>query len=186
MTITATPPRWQTQTRPDTNWTRVVVPTVVIHHGTSARRLPVFVTIKWHDGNLSMTGVEGPTVSGNAYGGWGQIMLSPLHPADGWESSDVTRLTDIWTRWHLNTMTAGSPDQEQWIREHRAEFPGYPTDHYKWTCDGLADAGLNPDCGHDGYCYGSAWLTEDVPADVLDYLHALPNTTKAHPWGKGA
>lgn len=177
-TITAPRPDWQSATRPDGDWTRVVVPTHVDRH-------PVFVTIKWHDGELSITGVEGPKRNGDAWGGCGQIRLAEGTPAKGWTREAVEKLAEIWDRWHLNKLTAGSPAQEAWVREHRDEFPGYPTSFYDWACEGLAAAELHPDPSHDDYRYGSAWLSEDVPEDVLDWLFELPNTLKAHPWGRG-
>lgn len=64
-------------------------------------------------------------------------------------------------------MKAGSPIQEQWLREHPidpSEYE-YPRSHYEVARAKLAEAGLNPD--PDKYAYGSAWKTEELPADVL-------------------
>jgi hypothetical protein len=33
-----------------------------------------------------------------------------------------------------------------------------------------------------GYRYGSAWLTEEVPADVLDFLRSLPTADRQPAW----
>lgn len=38
-----------------------------------------------------------------------------------------------------------------------------------------------PECGYE---YGSQWLHEDVPADVIAWLAALPDTDKPNPWGR--
>lgn len=182
MTITATRPGWQTGDRParDSKWARVVVPTQFLDHRDEWH--PVFVTIRWEAPRLSFTGVEGPKDNGNCAGGAGQIVLESEHPAPGWEAEDVERLNEVWRRWHLNDMNAGSPAQEEWVREHKHEFPGWPMSFYDWACEQLAAAGLHPD--PDGYRYGSAWLSEDVPDDILDYLWSLPNTLRAHPWGR--
>lgn len=73
------------------------------------------------------------------------------------------RMVEVWKRWHLNDMRAGSPAQEQYLREHPISYV-YPTSHYDKASEVLEAAGLNPD---NGYKYGSAWLREDLPADVL-------------------
>lgn len=37
-------------------------------------------------------------------------------------------------------------------------------------------------CGECGYKYGSAWLKEEVPADVLEFLSSLPGSGKVPAW----
>ena len=37
-------------------------------------------------------------------------------------------------------------------------------------------------CPVCGYKYGTSWLKEEVPADVIDWLFALPNTTVRPAW----
>lgn len=44
--------------------------------------------------------------------------------------------------------------------------------------DGLLTRKLRP----DGPGYGSAWFREDVPADVLDFLRALPDADRTPAW----
>jgi len=34
----------------------------------------------------------------------------------------------------------------------------------------------------DGYKYGSAWLHEEIPEEVLDFLKSLPDATKQPAW----
>jgi hypothetical protein len=50
----------------------------------------------------------------------------------------------------------------------------YPSQHPR----GL----LTKPCSVCGYKYGSAWLKEAVPADVLEFLRALPNTDITPAW----
>ena len=94
----------------------------------------------------------------------------------------------VWERWHLNDLTAGSPAQEEFLRTHAAEWETYKANagsipsHYTWACKVLATAGLHPDPGHNGYRYGSAWLKEEVPEDVLAWLRALPDTDVMPAW----
>lgn len=49
----------------------------------------------------------------------------------------------------------------------------YPAEHP----EGL----LTKPCPECGYAYGSAWLYEEVPADVLGFLHGLPDDEKEMP-----
>lgn len=147
---------------------------------SDGQRCKVFVTVKWgnhlnptHPFTLSVSGVVGPYVSGNCAGSCGQcldVLTDPaFRPADG---IDAKRLHDVWNRWHLNDMRAGSPAQEAYLREHPVTAT-YPESHYEKVKAALAAAGLQPD---NGYSYGSAWLREEVPADVLEWLHALPQS----------
>ena len=149
---------------------------------------PLWVTIELHDQRnpsmpgpeLSICGVEAPQSNGNARGSSGQcrgVLLELDRLGDGWTQDDVTKLAEIWDRWHLNGMTAGSPAQEQWLRDH----PGLGS--YPATAEALTNAGLNPDPDHDGYRYGTKWLYEELPAEVLDWLRRLPGTVRDHPWG---
>lgn len=77
------------------------------------------------------------------------------------------RMVEIWKRWHLNDMRAGSAIQEQWLRNNPipAEEYAYPKSHYDVASEKLAAAGLNPD--PDGYRYGHAWKCEELPAEVI-------------------
>lgn len=70
----------------------------------------IFCKIEYKDSRLSITGVEGPTPSGNARGGCGQIEdsirndLATITPAPGWNKKTILKFLDIWDRWHLNDM----------------------------------------------------------------------------------
>jgi hypothetical protein len=143
----------------------------------SAGRKIVFVTIKWNregDGRLSITGVVNPTRGGDAIscGQCTDVLIDPEFKAA--EGIDVVRLHELWDRWHLNDMRAGSPAQEAWLREHPITAV-YPQSHYKLARDVLAAAGLNPD-PETGYKYGHAWLREEVPEEVTDWLAVLPES----------
>lgn len=147
------------------------------------RRMDVFCKIEFTDGNLSITGVEGPRRSGNCKGGCGQIVMSmdddylaTLLPAKGWSRRTARQFVDTWNRWHLNDMVAGSPRQTAFLRT-LPEYPGYEKALHL-----LKDAGLSPDHEHDDYRYGSAWLREEIPADIVEFLAALPDTDKTPAW----
>lgn len=59
-------------------------------------------------------------------------------------------------------------------RETKAAGWVYPREHPR----GL----LGRPCEVCGYRYGSAWLKEEVPAEVLAFLESLPETDKTPAW----
>ena len=159
--------------------------TKVVRLGTAktcgGRSYSVFAKIKYEDGRLSITGVEGPLPSGNCLGSCGQIIMSKPkieNLALGWHRTKLSWFWAAWDKWHLNDMQAGSPAQIAELEKHT--FPGHPESHYDWACAVLMAQGLHPDA--DGYTYGSKWLKVDVPADVLDFLRGLPDTDKTPAW----
>lgn len=147
------------------------------------RRARVTVHIEYQDGKLSLSGDHG--------GSRGQINMRFAHRDSkhndnrysapiragafkfdkSWTAKHWLDLLDIWKRWHLNDMRAGTPEQEQHLRENPVNAV-YPQSHYDLACESLAKAGLNP---HNGYSYGSKWLREEVPAEVLEQLAKLPS-----------
>jgi hypothetical protein len=156
------------------------------------RHEKLFCKVEFDGSKLSICAVVGPRPTGNARGGCGQIImefseydhrgytsLSTLRLAKGWTRATVRKLFDVWNRWHLNDMKAGSATQEEYLRAHPV-VAVYPESHYDKASKALADAGLNPDA--DGYSYGHAWKHEDVPADVLEFLTGLPDTDVTPAW----
>lgn len=142
----------------------------------------VFVEIHWQDRNggmeLSLTGVEGPKRNGDAHGSCGQIYPITIGSyADGWDHLLVEQLNDTWERWHLNRTRAGSPAQESWLRANKHRCPDR-NNWFTWAREQMQRAGLEPD---QGYRYGSAWLAEEVPDDVVQWLHDLPQAAN-YPW----
>lgn len=97
-----------------------------------------------------------------------ELTNDKLVPAAGFERSDILRIQSIWKRWHLNDMRAGTPKQEEFIRlwnvSHKYD--------YTEACKALKEVGLLYD---NGYKYGSAWLQEEVPKEVIQYLFTLPS-----------
>lgn len=75
-------------------------------------------------------------------------------------------LLDIWKRWHLNDMRAGSPRQEAALEEFKNTHFSYDD-----ACAYLKDIGLYKDTEfiYKGkpYEYGQAWLVEQIPAEVV-------------------
>lgn len=146
----------------------------------------VFVTIKYKDGELSLTGVEGPTSNGDCKGSCGQINMSPSWGitayAPGFSAKIEKQLRYVWDAWHLNHMRAGSPAQ----RAVAATLPESMRRDYTAMKQALREAGVDPDPWHPvngkPYVYGSAWLRDDVPEDVLLWLQSLPATDIMPAW----
>jgi len=88
--------------------------------------------------------------------------------APGWDRYKVNKLCLLWDKWHLNHMRAGKPEQHAFMREWFKEHPGYSDYHQQ--CAALENAGL---LVVDGYKYGTAWLKEDLPQDVIDWIKAM-------------
>jgi hypothetical protein len=152
------------------------------------RAYSIYCEIEYENGRLSISGVEGPTRGGNAIGGCGQIdnhLRDELHtitPAPGWDALKLRQFFNVWQRWHLNDLNAGSQVQETYLRENPIpkEDYAYPKSHYEVASKVLAEAGLNPDA--DGYLYGHGWKREEVPVEVLEFLRGLPDTDREPAW----
>jgi len=127
-------------------------------HGRKINRVTIEITLT--DERLSIVGAiwNGPGTD-HISSGQNREEITRLFPDD----AKVARIVEVWHRWHLNDMHAGTPAQEALLAEHKDEFPGYPVSHYDWACTLLEAHGLLRD---DGYKYGSAWLSEPLPAEI--------------------
>lgn len=132
----------------------------------------VFVTIRWDGKKIALNGVEGPRSNGDCRGSCGQIVGGDWSDYTAEPGIDLAKLRETWQRWHLNDMRAGTPAQEASLREMRAVPSATDSPFYDRARAWLAGRGLLID---NGYQYGTKWLHEDVPTDVLDYLRHLPD-----------
>ena len=93
--------------------------------------------------------------------GGGQCLdeLLPLIPDPAFHS-----LVDMWRRYHLNDMHAGTPEQEAEVKRWLGGR-GY---EYTAAREHLREVGLLT-VEHNGkpYTYGTGWLYEPIPADDL-------------------
>lgn len=81
---------------------------------------------------------------------------------------------DFWKRYHLNSMHAGTPEQEAAIEIWKQQGNKYD---YAAACDMLKELGLyevnytglsvGRRYDNEPYRYGSAWLVQELPGDVL-------------------
>lgn len=77
---------------------------------------------------------------------------------------------DLWKKWHLNTMHAGTEKQEAaldaWHESQQADDK-ITFFNYKKDCDYLESIGLLFDeINSKPYKYGCGWLTRKIPDDI--------------------
>lgn len=101
------------------------------------------------------------SITGSYNGGGGQC-IDTLKKLDSVAipEQDLTDLIEIWERWHLNDMTAHCEHQKP--IPVRYDDPEY--NHYVW---------LSGKQCPNGYRYGSAWLIEELPQEVIDRVDAI-------------
>jgi hypothetical protein len=117
-----------------------------------ANKNKVTVGITINDGKFSMSGDMGRSC--------GQIYDS-IEPA----TESQKDLLDLWKKYHLNDMKAGTPRQMELVK-------GLP---YVEACAVLERENLLEDILPDGkeYIYGSGWLTEELPEDIEDLVEEV-------------
>ena len=82
------------------------------------------------------------------------------------------KIYNIWLKYHLNGMHAGTPEQEQAIAEYRKRT-GKAYD-YTDICNYLKSINLyEVEVNGQPYKYGHAWLCEEIPEKVQDEIKEL-------------
>lgn len=119
------------------------------------------VTLEWElkDGNFTMSGNVWNRLRTDIYSG-GQIVdqIAKMFP----HKKKVQRMAEIWERYHLNNMRAGCEHQ------HKLGWGENKIDG-KWAGHLYEKEGgclLKP-CPECGYKYGSKWLREEIPAEII-------------------
>jgi hypothetical protein len=115
----------------------------------------VTVRIKWDGTRLSLVGdIKRPGASDIDGGGQIHDHLAEIEDIDlSIPAADRDRLKIEWQRWHLNDMRAGCTHQRD----------------ARWNMDQLSQP-----CPVCGYRFGSAWLTEPVPEEIVEWLRTFP------------
>ena len=117
-------------------FTKILQPCSCETLGGAMRR--AYVNVEFTDeGNLSITGVVGPTQSGNCYcGGQCYDEIRAGQPAEGWTKKMIEELCNIWERWHLNDLRPYCEHQKAdgWDVAAKEEITLY---HYKLNADAL-------------------------------------------------
>lgn len=98
--------------------------------------------------------------------------------------AEFREVYDLWKKYHLNGMTAGSPAQESAIKEYKAENAKQGKRYdYTEACEFLEARGLLDDEGYiyEGkpYRYGTAWLVTEIPEADKERIRALFGITRA-------
>jgi hypothetical protein len=148
----------------------------------------------------------GPEFSafGEYDGGMGQCIdgIAAAYPED----RAVQRIAAVWREWHLNGLTAGTPEQEAHLKARRAAHPGefnaapFNGDHYAWAVATLKAAGLHvvqlaPGHGLQAtggfeqifdprthnliYTYGTRWIHRPIPASMLAEIESWTDFSRA-------
>lgn len=149
------------------------------------RPLPVEIEVEIRDTDegpeLSITGsIWRPNRGDIVAGGQCYDEIARAFPYD----PRVQRIVEVWKRWHLNGMKAGCEHQraEGWDKRridpskpanaYGRHFPGQRSDSSNllgWIRpsehpDGL----LGRECPECGYKYGTAWLHEPLPQEIIE------------------
>ena len=117
------------------------------------------------------------SMSGDCAGSSGQCQdsIKPKNKAQ-------KNLLELWKKYHLNDMKAGTPKQEAAL--HTPKFEEFYKltdghDYYKAACTWLEKKRLytvddpRPDHKGEKYNYGHAWLTEALPANLWEQVESI-------------
>jgi hypothetical protein len=159
---------------------KTLLPAVQWKNGMAAATL----YIRLRDGRLSVTGDIREEGQGITHSGQCIDTIAELYPDNGL----VMDVVQLWKRWHLNDMRAGCEHQraEKW--EEIPVDPSRSNNEYlvirgytgwnRMIWKPVEQGGLlNKPCPTCGYKYGSRWLFEALPQDVLDTLEKWRNDT---------
>lgn len=83
------------------------------------------------------------------------------------QTNEVLNIINIWEKYHLNDMKAGTINQEKFIKEN---YKG--AYDYNKVCELLKENNLLEDVymNCQNYKYGTSWLCEEIPTSVIDSL----------------
>jgi len=89
----------------------------------------------------------------------------------GYTKEEILKLLDIWDRWHLNDLRAGCEHQRALIplykKEKGEDF--FNASNY----DEIIKLPEFKKCPVCGYKYGTAWLFEPLPKEVISFIREL-------------
>ena len=88
----------------------------------------------------------------------------------------------LWKNWHLNGAKAGTPEQEEAVKEWLSNGNKYD---YKAACEMLKEKGLyevyftgktvGREYHNELYQYGHGWVIEELPEEVINMIKILLN-----------
>lgn len=132
-------------------------------------KVKIIVELRNDDHGHRELSIVGEITNERRYGQCYQAIreLVEQHGSGSRNKDQILKLLDIWERWHLNDMRAGTPRQTEIIRPW---LKRNPNKDYTEQCDYLFSHGMLID---DGYKYGTAWLYEPLPDDVITFISGL-------------
>ena len=83
----------------------------------------------------------------------------------------LSRILDIWDRWHLNNLNTGCEHQKKLMNEIRKEKG--EDFFYASNYDSILKIPAFNKCPECGYKYGSAWMFEPLPNEVIEFVEGL-------------
>lgn len=102
-----------------------------------------------------------------------QLSAGNLKLDDDIDKDDFRKFLDIWDKWHLNDMNAGTIKQMELVNDHIDD------DKYKnekdWYDKAVAILEDNNLLEDDGYRFGSKWLYNPLPKDVIVFVSDFQN-----------
>ena len=158
-----------------------------------------FAEIKYQDGRLSICGVVGPMSNGNCMGSAGQCVdsfrdaLAHGKTCEGWSVGMLVKFCNIWDRWHLNDMRPYCAHMKKLGWDKEASETIEVAGRFSWEKPKMERRGwvrfdkdergiLCKPCPVCGYEYGTKWLFEEVPEEILEWLKNLPDTKVRPAW----
>lgn len=111
-------------------------------------------------------------------GGQNYDTISELFPSN----KKVQRLIEIWKQYHLNNMQAGTKRQTEALNKWRKENNIQGWD-YDQSVEHLKSIDLYKD---KGYEYGSGWLYQPIPEDILKEFKSLISDLNSTKMQEGA
>jgi hypothetical protein len=155
------------------------------YSGSGHKNCLAVITWEWNGKRFSMQAeIWKPNKSDIYCGGQCVEEVAAFFPGD----RKAQRMVEVWKRWHLNDMRAGCEHQRAEGWNKRPIDPSKPLDAYGKHCAGQKidswnmlvwigrdehpEGLLNEPCPVCGYRYGSAWLREEIPADVAKEIES--------------
>ena len=148
---------------------KIINPCICDVRGGRAR---AFAKIEYNGGRLSITGVIGPTKSGNSRGSGGQCVdeIRLGTPVKGWTSDMLEQFCDTWDRWHLNDLRPECEHQRElgWPDMAKQKITLY---HYRLNQEAYEAKRKAEEAANDALCKGVTFqpTAEQTMYAILPY-----------------
>lgn len=119
----------------------------------------------------------------------GQCIYTIAHMVSDEYKETMDFVKEMWDRYHLNGLHAGTPAQEALLKQavKNRELKRYGANNYHECLDYLEKHGLLYDKNYkgktgEGYKYGSGWLYEAIPEYDLKAIEEFMETKTVPAW----